>query len=254
MVSIFAEKNYLGSIVRGQQIADYLGWKYRPAERDGMCIFLKPKSLDKVKDGDWVDVSDGEYVPELLKSRPGINVIALSLYSYKFLKEMLPNRIEWISQQHLNWDRTTKEVKEIKVCGYIGGPSEQVRRQYDKIGKSLEKAGFEFLPCFDFTTRESCVDFFMKIDCLVIGESIQNPYKSPAKLINAASFGIPTVAFPLESYEEWTDFTPCLSDDKIAETVANLEFYPNILIEKTEPYHISNIAKKYEALNNTTNI
>ena len=253
MVSIFAEKNFLGSIVRGKQIADYLGWKYRPAERDGMCVFLKPKSLDKVKDGDWVDVSDGEYVMDLLKTRPGINVIAHSLYSYNFLKE-LPNKLVWISQQHLNWDRTTKEVEEIKVCGYIGGPSEQTRKQYDKIGKSLIDAGFEFLPCFDFTTRESCVEFYKKIDCLVIGESLQNPYKTPTKIINAASFGIPSVAFPLKSYEEWIDYTPCLSDDKIVETVNSLQFHPNELIEKAEFYHISNVAKRYEVINNNTSI
>ena len=251
MVSIFAEKNYLGSLVRGKQIADYLGWKYRPAERDGVCLFLKPKSLDKVQDGDWIDVSDGEYVPELLKTRPLINVIAHSVYSYNFLKKALPeHNIIWLSQQHLNWERATKDVKEVKVCGYIGGPSEQIRKQYDAIGESLRKVGFEFITCLDFTTRESCVEFYKKIDCLVIGKSIENPYKTPTKLINAASFGIPTVAYPLKSYEEWTEFTPCLSDDMIPQTVGSLEFYPNRLIEKAEFYHISNVAKRYEVINN----
>jgi len=251
MVSFFAPRNYLGCIIRGKQIADYLGGKYNKERGDvsgDVNIFIKPRSLDNVLDGDWVDVSDGEYVPELLKSRPKIRVIAHSLYSFKFLKKALKNEIIWISQQHCNWEKEHKEIKKIKTCGYIGGPNTIIRKQYEEIGKSLNKAGFEFITCFDFTTRESCNDFYKKIDVLIVGQSIENQYKTPTKLINAASFGIPSVAYPLKSYEEWNEYIPCLKDEDISDTVKNLQFDSKKLIEAADFYHISNVAKRYENL------
>lgn len=259
-IAFFTYQNLLGPKIRGEDVALHLkaiyNHKYTENKvRGDLNIHIKPYTLDNVQDGDWVDVSDGVYVPELLMSRPKVKVIAHSLYSYKFLKEVLPNEIVWISQQHLNWERERKEVKEIKVCGYIGGPSEQIRKQYDAIGKSLNKAGFEFITCFDFVTREDAKNFYKKIDCLVVGQSIDDPYKTPTKLINATSFGIPSVAFPMKAYEEWGgSYTPCFHDELIPETVSNLKFDQNELVAESEFYHISNVTKRYENLCHHTNI
>jgi hypothetical protein len=85
----------------------------------------------------------------------------------------------------------------------------------------------------------------------VVGQSVDDPYKTPTKLINAASFGVPSVAYPLSGYKEWMHYTPATD---IVEGVKNLKFDSKELIEASEYYHISNVAKRYEALNSNSNI
>ena len=84
----------LAGLVRGEQVAEYLGGKYNPQSgfENDLRIYIKPKTLDAVRDSDYVDVSDaGDYLIELLKKRPKIKLIASSHILYDYLKAKLPN-------------------------------------------------------------------------------------------------------------------------------------------------------------------
>ena len=253
-ISFFAEKNFLGSIIRGKQIADWIGGTYK-GERSDINIYIKPTRLDKVQDGDWVDVSDGEWLVSHLKARPKINVIAHSLKTYEILKSELPNKIVWISQQHLNWERDKRDRKKITTCGYIGHPNELAFKICDEVGEKIRSIGWEFISCFDYVTREDACAFYKKIDLLVIGAWKDPAYKTPTKIINAASFGVPSVAYPTEGYQEFEGYyVHARTLDEMANEVQKFrdENYYNEwsekIIKKAEEYHISNVAKNYNLL------
>jgi hypothetical protein len=103
-ISFFANPLYLGSRIRGEQVAQWLGGKYNPRSgyENDVCVHIKPQNMASVRDGDWVDISDGPWVPDLLGDRPGVGAIANSKHSYDFLSKKLPNKLVWISTQHLN--------------------------------------------------------------------------------------------------------------------------------------------------------
>ena len=253
-LSFFAGTHLLGSIIRGKQIAEYLKVPLNPQTdyENKVCIYVKPKTLDRVRDGDWVDVSDGSWLVNALESRPGINVIAHSQYCYEFLKSRLSNTVVWISQQHINWENEERRswVQGL-VGGYIGRPSPQATQMYQEVGDALKKAGLDFITCFDYKMREDAIRFYQMIDFLVVGPwKDMGPYKTPAKLINAASFGVPSIAYPLPGYQEWEGNYFRANDlpeiIEIAKTLNGL--WTDNLTEAASSYHISRVADRYRAL------
>ena len=96
------------SLIRGEQMAKELGGKYNPTSgyENDTRIYLKPRTLDKIKDGDYVDISDaGEDLVEQLKACPNIKAITSSQVSYEFVKERLTNKIFLIPEHHCNFER-----------------------------------------------------------------------------------------------------------------------------------------------------
>ncbi len=76
MISIFALPSYIGrgyhahvplhatrlsSRIRAEEMAAYLGAKLNPTEgfENDVCIYVKPRTFDQIRDGDWVDFLDG---------------------------------------------------------------------------------------------------------------------------------------------------------------------------------------------------
>lgn len=261
MISIFARPNRLGSEIRGRQIAEYLGAKYNPTEfENDLCIHVKPRNFDKVKDGDWVDVSDGNKIPKRLKIRPKVKAIFHTQYLYEHFKD-LPNEKIWISQQHLNWEEAKRDRIEITTCGYIGGISSVAKKMYSEIGARLKEIGFDFITCFNYKTRQDAVDFYKKIDILVIGLWPDNIYKTPTKIINAASFGIPAIAQRYVGYKEIEgNYVPIKSIDDIVKEATKFKdkiYYKewsDRIIKMAEKYHIKKVAKRYEAICNHTQL
>ena len=258
-ISFFTYQNLLGPKIRGEEIAAYLGAAYN-SKRNGrevradVNIHVKPKSLDNVPDGDWVDITDGEWVPELLASRPQVKAIAGSLYTYEKFSKMLPNEMVWISQQHLNWDRLKRDRKAVTTCGYIGGPSWQARDYYGALCGVIKEHGYEWTECFDFVTKQDAIDFYKSIDILIVMHPGDDRlYKTPTKLINAASFGIPAIAYPARGYKEWEgNYIKAKTLDEMLEGLAALRDtygqWPDKIMEASEYFHISNVARRYEEL------
>src|SRR5476651_2680763 len=162
MISIFVRPSYLGnrypeqtkeltlqrvsSRIRGEDLVEHLGAKLNPIDgyEEDLCIYVKPKSLDNVRDGDYLDYLDGKNMWLLLKDLPKIKVIAASQTSFEFLKKNLPNEIFLIPQHHLNWERNKRTRKKINMIGYIGGPLPSAFNSHNEVKVRLKEIGFNY--------------------------------------------------------------------------------------------------------------
>jgi len=262
MISIFwppKHRYYLSTKIRGYQIGHFLDAKLNPKKKskNDVNIYLKPSNLDNIDDGDWVDVLDGGKFIKKLKKRPGINLIAASKRSYDWLENYLANKVVLIPHQHLNWERQKRERKKVDTCGYTGGSSPIAKEIYGQIEKAVRKIRFNFVTYFKKTgSREDAANFYKNIDILVIGGwelGDWSIHKTSTKIINAASFGVPTVAFPLQCYEEIEGhYLPAKNMKELLAGVKKIkkeyDQWPNKLIKMAEPYHIENIVKLYQKL------
>lgn len=250
----------VSSVIRAKEIAKFLGAKYNPKagyEKD-VCIYVKPPGLERVKDGDFVDVLDDLKVTETLKSRPKVKVIAISGPHYQWLKSILKNEIVLIPHHHINFEKVKRDRKEIKVCGYIGTYRPYHIKINNKIGSMLNKIGMSFVQLYNFKKRFDIIKFYKQIDIQIIGHfrHIANvPQYHAAKIINAMSFGIPTVAGPKLGYKDVDNYyIHARSFDELIKEVEKLkdQKYYNVwakkILPEAENYHISKIAKLYQKL------
>lgn len=259
-----SDKDYLhrgSSLIRGEQIAKFLVAKYNPTEgfKNDVLIFIKPKRLDYVKDNAYIDIVDADYLVEPLRNRPKIKVIASLSSSFQFLKKRLKNKIVLIPQHHCNFERIKRTRKEFTTGGYISTPSSLAYLVNEKIKKELAKIRLKFITCYNYTSRQDVVNFYKQIDFQVIGFfgyfNNDNPFTHPLKIINAASFGIPTVACWKLGYEEFaSNYIPVDTMKSLIIEVEKLKYkkyYNNLankIIKKAEDYHIERIAEKYKKL------
>jgi len=253
----------LSSEIRAKQIAEYIGGKYNPKDgyENNTCVYIKPGNVDRIRDTDYVDFSDGLYTGllEKLKQRPQIKVLAHSTHLYKYLKDRLPNEIIYLPQQHLNWERAKRDRKEVTTGGYIGSSSSISIKLNTEVKEALEKIGMDYVMCYNWRSREDAINFYKGIDFLVVygyGNSDKNnPCAQPTKMINAASFGIPSFASWQVGYEEFEDYYMRFKTmDDLVEEVQKLkdniyyDKYAEKIIKKAEEYHISKIAELYKKL------
>ena len=138
-------------MIRGEQMADYLGCKLNPKRgfESDVCIHVKPPDFSKVKDGDWVDILDGRGLLRHLKDRPNVNAIAFSQYTYNEYQEVVKNKMVLIPQHHCNFDRELRPQRDIRTVGFIGG--ELGFYQADEIKRGVEDEGVKTLFFFFFT-------------------------------------------------------------------------------------------------------
>ena len=232
--------------VRAEEVMEY------PGDKGGARIWVKPRHLGPVKDGDYVDVLDDIAVIPELKKRPKVKVIAMAQFHYDYLKKELPNEITLIYHHHINFERIRRIRNKELLGGMIGTPS---KKTYDLVDEIKNKLNFE--TCFNYRTRTDMVDYYKKIDYLVIWYfgARDTYYVHPTKIINAASFGIPSLAIPLKGYSEVEGlYIPIESVDDIEKEVEKLKdekYYQEFsdkIYQEAEKYHISNTTKEYERL------
>lgn len=274
MISFFAKHTYLlddptkpgevylqriSSRVRAEEIAAYLGAKLNPSEgyENDVCIYVKHYRTDQIRDGDYIDLLDDLYVTELLKTRPKINVIAMSRPHMDYLRTLLKNEIVYIPHHHVNLDRIRRNRKKIINCGYVGSNSRRDSKTNREITERLEKIGMNFMPLYNYTTRDEIINYYQKIDLQIIGyfDHLDVPYYHQTKIVNAMSFGIPTIASPRLGYSEVKDFF--ISVNSMEELVEEAKMmkdplcynqWPEKIMAEAEKYHISNIATLYQQL------
>ncbi len=252
----------LAGLVRGEQMADYLGGKYNPESgfENDLKIYIKPKTLDNITDDDYIDVSDaGDYLIELLKKRPKIKLIASSVVLFEYLKEKLINEIYFIPEHHCNFERVKRVRSEMTTAGFVGAPSLLNFAANDKITKELEKIGVEFKTYYYFKNRQDVINFYKQIDLLIVADfdwiDDSEAYRHPTKLISAASFGIPAIARWKIGYSEFEgNYIPVNSMESLiaeVEKMKNKDYYDALakkIIAAAEPYNIEHIAKLYRQL------
>lgn len=242
------------SMIRGEQMAHYLQAQYNPKKKVGVCIYVKPESMDGIEDGDYIDVVDGAHLVDWLKERPKIKAIACSQSSYQYLKDNLKNEVVYLPQHHCNYQRIPRKRKGVKVVGLIGHQS-GFPLSIEEVTQQLRSIGVDFITKFDYRHRQEVVDFYQKIDLQIIWPTGDRLYKNPLKIINAASFGIPTVAPRKLAYQEMEGFyIPVKTVDELVKEIEkfkNLKYYDQWskkIRAEAEKYHISQIAKLYRKL------
>lgn len=251
------------SLIRGEQIAEYLNAKLNPESgyENDVCVYVKPgfdrktgKPFDTFAKKTYIDIIDNKAYIRWLRERPELSGIVASEYCYDFLKTEMKERITFIPQQHCNFERFTRNRKEITTVGIIGTPS-SFQYPIEDMRKRLKNIGLRLLTNFDYAKREDVVDFYKTTDIQIVWYYVLALLKNPLKIINAASFGIPTVGFPHRSYKEVEGYyIPAKTINGLiaeVEKLKNPENYERAtknLLPMAEKYHISKIAEKYRQL------
>ncbi len=269
-ISFFAKPPYemrhlqrVSSIVRGEQIAAYMqNARLNPESgyEDDVCIYVKPN----IKPGNdfhfeknsWIDIHDGWDLIHTLKKYPEVGVIAYGDLAYETLSKELTNKVVNIPHHHLNFERTTRKRDKILKVGTTGSP-EANNYIPDEIKEGLKKRGIKLELYSNFYPRMSVARFHESLDIHLHWRPFLNRKLScPFKIINAASFGVPTIALDEPSFKEVYGAyigvkTPQEWLDALDELIVNPDTYDdmsNDCIRISEKYHISNIAKLYQQL------
>ena len=247
------------SLVRGEQVAQYLGCKYNPTEgyEDDICIYVKPerKILDDIKDGSYVDIIDDFHYLVLFENRPKINIIFTSQFHYDYFKDNIKNKSVCIPHHHCNFERAVRDRKEIKNVGFIGN-KRGLEASVEELEARLGEIGMNFITNYDFKDREDVIDFYKQIDIQLIWKKDNFLSHTPMKLTNASSFGIPTVSKLCDNFKELDGFYITAGDslDSLIVEIEKLkdqDYYNSWskkLIPEMERYHIENIVKLYKEL------
>ena len=257
--------------VRGEQMADYLNGKKNPKSgfENDVCIYVKilpPKNPPKRS---YADVDDSVKLAEYLIANPNIGVIATSNNAKDYLSDLLHRKdIVTIPHAHCNYERWVRPEREVKTVGIIGSKT-SFQYPIDKFRAKLKEIGLELLYEQDYWNtyrstadkpgRLKVVDFHKQIDIQAVWrpKMLSAQFKNPNKLINAGSFGIPTVAYPEDSFlYEWSgNFIPAEDIDGLVENIeilkVNRDFYRSYsrwALALADEYNIDRIAELYKML------
>lgn len=277
VISFFYRKGALSSEIRGQQIGKALGGRQNPTRdyQDNLCILVKvlPKTLARDRgltfnlDHTYVDILDYTGGLPWLAGRPAVKVLAASRSSEQYLREHCPHtHVVFIPQHHCNFERQLRPTRPIKTVAYIGLMAAGPPPWYDEVNTAVHKMGLEMRYFTDFRTRHDVVNAYLQTDIQFTwyDDTMSEKWrrmKNALKVVNAASFGIPTVASFEPAYEAeckgWyrpaqtlPEAMALIEDLKLSMDPVNLPrlFWTNALPDIAEPYHIDHVAHLYRRL------
>jgi len=256
--TFFTRRSGAGQI-RGRQVAEYIGGKVDPPNgyENDICIYVKRRADDdKWPKYSYADVVDEPWVLHWVRRHPEVGVISISRIADEFLRKDLNRKdIVFIPEHHCNFERVLREPREIKTVGVIGGIN-SFQFSFNDLKERLAKIGLEWTFSQQYKNRFDVINFYKTIDIQIIYRPFTNwpLLRNPLKLENAGSFGIPTVAYPEESYDdEWKDsYIRAMTVDEIINQVRELkenpDYYADIsqrALKRSEDYHIEHISKLY---------
>jgi len=270
MISIFASRMWrskspdghlapFSAVIRGSQIAERIGARLNPAEgyeRD-TCVYVKqyPEDTDKFSRPPYLDIVDGWRLYHLLKVHPEIPVIVCSRADLETVRSKFTNHLTLIPQQNCNFERVQRTRQGVHVVGILG-----TWYAWQFIPSGLEAAlserGMRLWQYSDFVCRQDVVNFYQNIDVQIVWRPYAKKLSNPLKLVNAASFGVPTIALIEPSFGELADcYLPVETVDELLARIDRLFSSPSMYadysrrgIEKAEAYHIDRVAVMYEEL------
>jgi hypothetical protein len=252
----------VSSMIRGDQIADQIGAKFNPEKgyKNDTCIYVKPmvrKGEDFTFEGkkNYIDIVDGHNLGELAKLHPEVGVIVCSKADEKTMKSCIPNEVVFIPQHHCNYNRLHRTRTGIKTVGVIG-TAEAFPMLPEGLEEELNKRGIELLTFSRFFTRQDIIDFYMKIDVQLVWRPYHKTLSNPLKLVNASSFGIPTIALDEEAFKEMDGCylpTETLHGflghlDDLCSVSGMYDDFKERCIARSEKYHIEKIGQLYKNL------
>ena len=264
---ISKEKSYKGhghlqrvsSMIRADQIATEIGATLNPTDgyKDDVCIYVKPhikKGEDFTFEGRkaYLDIIDGHNLGQLLLKYPEVGLIVCSKADYDTMSQVVPHKIVLIPQHHCNFERLKRTRTEVKRIGVVGTQS---AFSFLPIGltQELEARGMELVLFSKFFDRKDIVDFYTRIDLQIVWRPYKKLLSNPLKIVNAASFGIPTIALEEKAFEEMgSAYMSVKTFDELISFVDAMrnkpdfyKMYADECLLSAEKYHISNIGKLY---------
>jgi len=266
---VFCINEWASGEIRGMQMAHAVGGVVEPPKfySDDVLVCIKrlpPPDLVSYVKCVYVDVNDCYGLIPYLKGRLDVTPVAASRVGHKYLQEQLGrNNVLMIPGHHCNFERDVRVTGKVKTAGFIGYP-ENLQLGIDELHKALDEIGIAFVAKVDAKSREDVCNFYKSIDIQICfrKKSETNPapeLRDPLKLINAGSFGIPTVAYPEPSYADEFNgcFVPVRSLSEVIEvckwlsTVGAIPDYNDISMRarcRAEHYHIEHISPMFRRL------
>ena len=252
----------VSSMIRGDQIAEYLGVKLNPESgyQEDCCIYVKPmvRKGEDFKFGgkiNYVDIVDGHNLGQLLEKYPNVGCIVCSRADFETMSKVIKNRIIVIPQFHCNFERIHRTRTEVTTVGVIGVTGAFAYLP-EGLKEELAKRGMNLIEYSKFFTRQDIVDFYQRIDVQIVWRPYKKLLSNPLKIVNAMSFGVPTIALdelafrevggcydPVHTLEEFLDRLDVIRLDP-----AVYADYSVMCLAGAEKYHINNIAKLYKNL------
>ena len=254
----------VSSMIRADQIAEQIGCKLNPTEgyEKDTCIYVKPmvrkgEDFPFVGSKIYLDIVDGHNLGQLAMNYPKVKVIVCSEVDKETMTNSITNEIVLIPQHHCNYDRVQRKRKGVKVVGMIGTKT-AVNYLPEGFEKELEKRGVKLLFYSRFFSRQDIIDFYMKIDVQVIWRPYKKILSNPLKMVNASSFGIPTIALDEKAFKEFDGCYIPVKDmegfmahlEGLRDTPSLYSYYSKKCLEKSENYHIERIGQLFKNLEN----
>ena len=210
-------KTWPSAKIRGYQIAKRLGAKCDEpvTDFDETTIFVKciAKGFEVLKNC-YFDVIDANSIFDKIGDVEHVKVIAQSEKSKEYINSKIKNEVIVIPEHHCNFENVRRDKERpVRNVGYVGSRL-CFHLDFNTVKSYLACEGFDFqyLLCdgMNEVTREDVCDFYKNIDIQITfrdGELAGNympvEMKNNLKLINAGSFGIPTVGFPEFAYKDF---------------------------------------------------
>jgi hypothetical protein len=190
-----------------------------------------------------------------LNIHPEVNAIVCSQADMETMSSCISNKIVFIPQHHCNFNREKRTRAEIKTVGVIG-----TRGAFpylpEGLKEELAKRGMELLEFSKFFSRQDIIDFYKRIDIQMVWRPYKKLLSNPLKLVNGASFGIPTIALdeiafkelegcylPVNTFEEFL-----VALDSLRNDLDGYAEYSKKCLIKSEEYHIEKVGEMYKEL------
>ena len=251
--------------VRGEQMADALGGKKNPESgyENDICIYVKILPPENPPKHSYADVDDSTRLAEYLGTHRNLGVIVISTNTAKYLaKRLQRNDIIVIPHAHCNYENWTRPDREVKTVGVIGSIT-SFQADTEGFKNRLKEIGLEFSYQKEYwdtyqNNRLKVCDFYKTIDIQVCWrpKMFAKHFKNPNKLVNAGSFGIPTIAYMETGFKEWEKkFIDVVRINemiafcyKLKEDKGYYDYYAQLALEKAKENHIDNIIELYKKL------
>ncbi len=263
MINIFAKQAFLNTSSNTPFISKEASYKGNGhLQREDVNIYVKPH----VRPGDdfeftgsknYIDIIDGWGLIPLLERHPEVGVIACSKQDEQKLKKALPNnKVVFIPQHSCNYNGERRSRKGISSVGIIG-TEDAFAHIPEGLESELRKRHIGLVKFSKFFSRQDIIDFYKSIDVQLVWRPYRMRLSNPLKIVNAASFGIPSIVYDESVFEEvkgcyigvrdLTNFLVAL--DTMGET-GNLLYdkMRHDCLKKAEDYHISKVAELYRQL------
>lgn len=251
----------VSSIIRGDQISEYLQAGVNPdfVYYTDVCIYVKPhvKAHEdfQFKGKAYLDIIDGWGLIPLAEKHPEVPVIVISQKDKETLEMVLKNKIILIPQHHVNFEREVRHKDALTNVGVVG-TEKSFKFLPEGLEEGLAQRGMKLVKLSHFETRNTVQEFYKNLFVQIVWRPYRRRMGNPLKIVNAASFGVPTIAleeeyfkeldtyyFPVHNLEEFLFQLDYLKNAKI-----NYSWFSKELVRKANQYHISEIAKLYQQL------